>query len=205
MPAGSSWNGSVVCQVPRIRARCSSLGDTTVTARFAPIQQYSLTTAVVGQGTISSAPTGVTHEAGTAVTLTAVAATGWRFDRWTGDATGTGISTSVVMDADRSVTATFVEDVPLALSVSSVGQGTTAVDPVAPSYRSGDTITVRAEPAAGWQFAGWTSDPVISANWHASDRQYRIPIEADPGDHARTEALVEQSIDLSAALSDSGR
>ncbi|PIB35351.1 hypothetical protein BFP72_08060 [Reichenbachiella sp. 5M10] len=65
---------------------------------------YTLTTTVNGSGTVSGA--GVYAE-GTAVTVTATPASGWVFDSWSGGYTGT--TATVVMDADKNVTATFVE------------------------------------------------------------------------------------------------
>jgi len=45
------------------------------------------------------------------VALTATAATGWHFEKWTGDATGSTNPTSVTMDSDKTVTANFVADI----------------------------------------------------------------------------------------------
>lgn len=49
---------------------------------------------------------------GTEASIEAIAAAGYRFDRWTGDgiADPSAASTTVTMSADRSVTAAFVED-----------------------------------------------------------------------------------------------
>jgi uncharacterized repeat protein (TIGR02543 family) len=48
------------------------------------------------------------YDEGATVTVTAVPNDGWRFDGWSGDATGTSVSTTVKMDAGKSVTAKFV-------------------------------------------------------------------------------------------------
>ncbi len=179
-------------------------GDRTAVARFDPIPTYALTTTVVGEGAIASDPSGPVHEAGTVVSLTATPAAGWQFAGWSGVDGQTQASTSVLMDGDRSVTASFVEEVPLSLDVTSIGQGTTTVDPDAPSYAFGESVTVSAAAAAGWQFAGWTANPPISVDWHVGNRGHRVPIVADPGDNARLDALAEVSIDLSAALAQAG-
>ncbi|REE00134.1 polysaccharide lyase family 7 protein [Marinoscillum furvescens] len=69
---------------------------------------YTLTTSTVGNGTISLNPGGGTYSPGTTVSLTANPASGYQFDHWSGDASGTSATTSVVMDANKSVTAHFV-------------------------------------------------------------------------------------------------
>jgi hypothetical protein len=77
---------------------------------------YTLTTAVIGSGSIVASPAGAgcpgacagTYDENTEVTLTAVPAPGWRFTGWTGDVCdGTTDPCSVFMDSDYSQTATF--------------------------------------------------------------------------------------------------
>ncbi|NED95097.1 DUF1349 domain-containing protein [Phytoactinopolyspora alkaliphila] len=72
-----------------------------------PNPEYSLTTNAVGQGTISKSPNQTSYAAGTVVTLTAQAASGWQFAGWSGAASGTNTTTDVTMDGNKSVTATF--------------------------------------------------------------------------------------------------
>lgn len=70
--------------------------------------QYNLTVNVAGQGSVT--PTGGTYAAGTVVTLTATPASGYTFDGWSGDVSGSAASITVTMDADTSVTATFTAE-----------------------------------------------------------------------------------------------
>ncbi|KPK67650.1 MAG: hypothetical protein AMJ84_12635, partial [Acidithiobacillales bacterium SM23_46] len=51
------------------------------------------------------------HDAGITVTVAAVPSSGWSFDHWSGDASGTQNPTSVFMDTDKAVTAHF-EQIP---------------------------------------------------------------------------------------------
>lgn len=71
--------------------------------------RFVLTTDVAGQGSIERFPDAADYADGTTVQLVAHAATGWSFAGWSGDASGSGATTYITMDADRSVSATFVE------------------------------------------------------------------------------------------------
>ncbi|MCA1744464.1 MAG: carbohydrate-binding protein, partial [Bacteroidales bacterium] len=64
---------------------------------------YTLTTTINGSGSVS--PSQGTFNAGTSVVLTATPASGWEFTGWSGGYTGT--SATVVMDANKNITANF--------------------------------------------------------------------------------------------------
>lgn len=114
---------------------------------------WTLSTVVVGVGSVSGG--GVYNDGATAV-VTAYPAAGWLFDGWSGAASGTANPTSVSMDGDKSVTATFVEDTTTkTLTVSVSGSGSVTGGG---TYTTGTTATVEAIPAAGWSFAGWSGD-----------------------------------------------
>jgi hypothetical protein len=72
-------------------------------------KQYVLTATKAGSGggEITLNPVGGTYVAGTEVTLTATAATGSVFAGWSGAASGTANSTTITMDDNKAVTATF--------------------------------------------------------------------------------------------------
>lgn len=70
--------------------------------------QYLLSTNIIGQGTVS--PASGSFDDGTNVNLTASPATGYSFGGWSGDASGSAETTSITMDSDKSVTATFISD-----------------------------------------------------------------------------------------------
>jgi len=78
-----------------------------------------LTLLITGQGSVTVAPPGATYDAAdvpvkldyevnTQVTFTALAATGWVFDHWEGDLTGSANPTSLTMSGDKSVKAVFL-------------------------------------------------------------------------------------------------
>lgn len=71
-------------------------------------QQYTITTAVTGSGTVALNPTGGTYAAGTQVTLTATPASGYQFNNWSGGVTGTTNPVTVTVNANLAVTANFI-------------------------------------------------------------------------------------------------
>jgi len=79
----------------------------TVTATFTQ-DEYVLTMLVAGEGTVS--PGNGTYLSGATVPLEEIASDGWSFSEWSGDASGT-TDTTLVMNGNRVVTATFTNDV----------------------------------------------------------------------------------------------
>ena len=69
---------------------------------------FTLTTAIVGSGTVVKSPSQATYPGGTTAMLTATPATGFLFTGWSGGATGTANPLSVVMTGSKAITATFV-------------------------------------------------------------------------------------------------
>jgi hypothetical protein len=68
---------------------------------------HNLTISINGQGIIN--PGEGTHEysSGTQVTINVSTISGWEFDHWSGDATGTSPTIVITMDSDKNVTAYF--------------------------------------------------------------------------------------------------
>ncbi|HEY33364.1 MAG TPA: hypothetical protein G4O10_09725 [Dehalococcoidia bacterium] len=132
-------------------------GDSTVTPTF------TLTMVVNGSGSVTA--TGGPHEYSEdeVVNITATAASGWQFDSWTGDvANSNSASTTVTMDASKTVTANFSEIPPgtetLTLTMAVNGSGSTTPAVGTHQYSEGEVINITATAASGWQFDGWTGD-----------------------------------------------
>lgn len=77
----------------------------------APEPTFTLQVDVVGEGSVTVDPEEESYTGGTEVTLTPVAESGWTFDGWSGDASGSDDPLTVEITADTSITATFTEDV----------------------------------------------------------------------------------------------
>ncbi len=128
----------------------------------------SLTVSITGSGSVASNPAGIScpstcsyvFTGGSQVTLTPTAAGGWAFSSWGGACSGSG-SCTVTMNAAESVTATFVQNA--ALSVSVTGSGAVTSSPTGIScpstcsanFTGGSQVTLTATPADGWGFSGW--------------------------------------------------
>jgi hypothetical protein len=174
----SGWSGA-----------CSGAGPCTVTMAAAQsvtaifVQGYTLTVNVsggAGGGTVTGSPAGIScpstctdgFAAGTSVTLTATAASGWNFSGWSlGSVTGgfgspcSGAGTgpcTVTMIAATSVTAIFTQ-ITYPLSVSLFGNGSVTSSPsgiacgatCSANFGSGTPVTLTATPAQGAVFNGW--------------------------------------------------
>lgn len=100
----------------------------TISATFA-INEYTLTTSATN-GSIGASPapngSGGKYTHATSVTLTATPNAGYSFTGWSGACTGTG-SCVVVMDGDKSVTATFAI---LTYTINASATGTGTISPV---------------------------------------------------------------------------
>jgi hypothetical protein len=138
-------------------------------------QTFKLTATEVGQGTVTSTDGNINctngtgacsavYAAGTSVTLSASAVSPWSFAGWSGACSG-GNPCNVVMTGNLAATATFGQNVTLA--VSEVGQGTvTSTDgqinctngsgTCSAVYIGGTSVTLNATPAAGLTFSGWS-------------------------------------------------
>ncbi|MDY6839027.1 MAG: DNRLRE domain-containing protein, partial [Thermodesulfobacteriota bacterium] len=121
-----------------------------------PPSQYDLTvnTAGAGSGTVTLAPPGGTYDDGTVVTLTANADPGSDFTGWSDDLTGDVNPTTITMDTNKTVTATF-EPVPtydLTVNTAGLGSGTVTLDPPGGTYSVDTVVTLTANADTGSQF-----------------------------------------------------
>jgi uncharacterized repeat protein (TIGR01451 family)/uncharacterized repeat protein (TIGR02543 family) len=150
----SAWSGDLTGSTnPRT---ITIDGNKVVTATFAQID-YTLTVNTVGSGTVTRSPSQATYHHGDVVTLTTTAATGWNFSAWSGDATGSTSPTTITIDGNRTVTATFTQ-IEYTLTVNTVGSGTVSRNPVQATYHYGDVVTLTATAATGWSFSAWSGD-----------------------------------------------
>jgi uncharacterized repeat protein (TIGR02543 family) len=121
---------------------------------------FSLNVSIEPPGAGSVTPSEGKFQADTTVTLTAVPAPGYTFDRWSGDAAGTSLTVTITMDSDKSVTAHFkpIVTYSLTISVEPSDAGTITLTPLGGTYPSGTEVTLTAVAAPGYEFDYWSGD-----------------------------------------------
>lgn len=131
------------------------------------IIQQKLTVSVTpaNGGTVS--PPSNSYEKGSNVSLVATPSGEYLFKQWQGSISGTSNPTSIIMDADKSVTGVFEKrQYPLTLTIE--GSGTVKEEVIAVAtqalYPSGTTVRLTAQPLEGWGFSGWSGDLTSTAN-----------------------------------------
>lgn len=107
-----------------------------------------------GGGIVSG---GGTVEGGAQVTVTAAPASGYTFSGWreSGSIVSTSRSYTFTVTSDRSLTAVFaaaVQSYSIVTSVDPAGAGTASGGG---TYTHGQSVTLQATPASGYQFAAW--------------------------------------------------
>jgi len=124
--------------------------DKAITATFTQ-NQYTLTVSASpsGAGSVSVEPSGP-YNYGDTVTLTAGANPGYTFTGWSGDLSGTSPAT-ITMDNDKTVTATFTQDMYSLTATAGAGGLITPSETVIVNYGSSQTFTIT--PNTGYQIA----------------------------------------------------
>ncbi|MBW2524036.1 MAG: hypothetical protein JRI23_07670 [Deltaproteobacteria bacterium] len=101
---------------------------------------------------VDKVPPEHSQPAGTVVTLTAVAVSGYEFDQWQGDLSSSANPATVTLDDNRSVTAVFR---PVYTLTVTAADGSVAKSPDATHYDPSEVVTLTATPAAGYLFDHW--------------------------------------------------
>ncbi len=137
--------------------------DKTITAHFTE-DQYTLTIIIDGNGAVVKDPDQTTYTYGTIVELTANPDSGWSFDYWSGDLSGSNNPEYITMDSDKTVTAHFTED-QYTLTIIIDGNGTVTKNPDQTTYTYGTVVELTAVPESrGWIFDHWSGDLTGSNN-----------------------------------------
>ncbi len=147
-------------------------GDKTVSATFTPIE-YTITFNYIGTGEVTKDPNQATYHYGDAVVLTAVPPAEYKFDTWSGDLSGTTNPTTIVIDGNKNITATF-SLIYYLLTVNIDGGGHVdlvppgvffpELEPDGPYFTYHQMPNMYAVPNLGWTFTNWTGDRTGTAN-----------------------------------------
>lgn len=125
------------------------------------LKTYSLTAAAVG-GSVKKSPDRADYSHGDTVTLEAVPDAGYTFTKWSGGLFGSTNPATLVMEADKSVTANFALTT-YSLTVAA-GDGSVTRSPDQTRYNPGETVTLEAVPNARYSFTNWSGDLSGSSN-----------------------------------------
>jgi hypothetical protein len=136
---------------------------------------YTLTVNTVGDGTVTKNPAQDTYTTNPVqnVQLTPNVGSGYSFSGWSGDLSGSANPANIVMNRNKTVTATFTQTPPnqytLTVTVSpSSSAGTVSLNPSGGSYTAGTQVTLTAMPNANYAFSSWSGVDLISGTTTAS-------------------------------------
>lgn len=127
-----------------------------VSVDFAVSPTFTITTNVTN-GNVVLSPPGGTYFEGTSVVVHAKPYVGFEFVEWTGDLTGSENPTSIVVDADKNITAVIEEIEAYTLSVSGTN-GSVTVSPLKDLYGPGEAVVLIATADADYRFKNWEGD-----------------------------------------------
>jgi len=118
---------------------------------------YTLTITYQGSGTVTKNPDQSWYTYGQVVTLTANPSTGWVFNHWGGNLTGSTNPTSIAMNGNKNVIASFTITSGYTLTITKSGTGSGTVDAnTSGPYYYGDAVTLWANASIGSTFSGWS-------------------------------------------------
>ena len=129
---------------------------------------YQLTTSVTGNGSIAISPELDSYEYGTQVTLTANPDPDYNFNSWSGnideDDIINGETISVIIDSDKTITANFIEQFTIDLSIPEEGIVGCTLNPSLETYNDGDSVTIECVLEDNFEFVTWTGDLTSDSN-----------------------------------------
>jgi hypothetical protein len=190
-----------------------SKGDESLAPRLkviygAPCYRLNTSAGPAGSGSVVVDPAPNCREglytAGTKVQLTAVPAEGYTLANWGGDASGSASPTTITMDGEKTVTATFKTATCYTLTTSANPEpGGTVVTSPAPNcgggkFAAGTEVELTAMPAASYAFSYWTGAAPGTTN------PTKVTMDADKAVTAHFSQPTCYNLDTSAAPGGSG-
>ncbi len=155
----TSWSSGPCAGSTATTCNFNISANTSASATFATLPEYTLTVAIVGPGTVTVSPSGTTFPAQTLITLTAVPNAGATFAGWSGGGAcngSTSLTCSFNIDSNTTRTATFTGATNYTLTTMASGPGTITQSPSGTSFASGTAITLTAVPGTGATFTSWS-------------------------------------------------
>lgn len=131
-------------------------------------KMYDLTVSIDGEGAVSETVRETrsgSYQEGTVVELNATPATGWSFNHWEGDLSGSDNPVLITISGSSSVKAVFTKN-KYAYNLKIVGPGVVdefLIQNTKASLEYGTQVLLKAVPAAGAVFEGWSGSVDDSA------------------------------------------
>lgn len=187
----SNWSGDLTGTANPASVVMNS--NKTITANFVQGTVFTLNTnGTNGNVFLEPAPgPGGQYNEGTTVTVKAVPDNGYEFTGWGGDLSGSTNPTTIVMDGNKTITASFSEATTFSLTTNAEG-GTVAADPEKTIYSKGDSVTLLAQPDEGYEFTGWSGDA------SGTENPITVTMDANKNITANFAPLPKYSVNLSA-------
>ncbi|MBN2002891.1 MAG: carboxypeptidase regulatory-like domain-containing protein [Anaerolineae bacterium] len=104
------WSGDAAGALTQTAVTINANKLVTATFVSTPPTYYTLTMSLAGSGVITPGVGAHSYLSGTHVNLSASPAGGWQFEGWSGDLISAANPTTLTMDADKNVTATFTTE-----------------------------------------------------------------------------------------------
>lgn len=123
-------------------------------------------------GAITLDPPGGSYAPGTKVKLTANGNLGYTFDSWGGKLSGNENTVTIVMDNDKTVSATF-KPIPTYTITTKSEHGTLVLNPPDGVYNSGTEVCVTPVENFGYKFSTWGGD------WYGTGVPAKITVNSD--------------------------
>jgi subtilisin-like proprotein convertase family protein len=130
--------------------KVSNLGGSVTSQVVTLSLLYSLVTHGTEGGAIERHPDAPFYSSGSTVELLARPESNYVFTGWSGDLSGLSNPATLTLDSNKDVSAQFKRLCRLTVMVE--GQGAIARDPAGDSFPEGQTVSLTAQPDAGWQF-----------------------------------------------------
>ncbi len=152
----NSWLGDGVADSLSNSTTVSMTANRSLTAQFDVIVALTVEGGPAAGGTVTG---GGSYVEGTEASITAMANAGYRFDGWSGSgiADTNAASTTVTVDAAKTVTANFVKTWELTLLASPSGGGALTGGG---TFDDGESANISVMPHAAYRFLGWSGDGV---------------------------------------------
>src|ERR1035437_3074296 len=139
--------------------------DTAFVANFTliPVITYTLNV-TANNGTVAENPNQSTYNSGSSIILTPTPAVGYAFTSCTGDATANANPLTVLMNANKNITANFtLIPVTYTLTVNATN-GSVGKNPNQTTYNSGSSVILTPTASVGYVFSSWTGDATGNTN-----------------------------------------